>query len=461
MIAHSRKLLLRIYAVSVAQLFAIAGSIALVSWLTFQPHARGGFVNDAEYAVANLALVRHAPAQLAAELARIRTLSGARVTVYDAHGVLVASSAKPGLPALSDRELAELARRGRSLRPGPPPLLALPLAEGSLRNGYAVYEPAAPPPPPPTRTIWALAIAMLGAGVASALLARSFARPLAELASAARALGEGDLTRRVRSTRGDEFGELARTFDDMADRLALLVRAQQELLANVSHELRTPLARIRVALDIAAEGEADKARAVLGDISEDLSELERIVADVLQMARLELKSGRAASALPLRRDPALDVGALLDTVVQRFRATYPSRLLTLVRPDALPTLVADPVLLRRALENLLENARAYSDADTSIELHVELGADSLSLSVIDLGIGIAEADLARVATPFFRSDPSRARRTGGLGLGLSLARRIVEAHGGELVLESTLGRGTTATLRLPLSAAGAHSLRPA
>jgi len=281
------------------------------------------------------------------------------------------------------------------------------------------------------------------------VLARSIVKPLSQLTTVARKLGTGDLTARVHLTRSDEFGQLARAFDDMADRLTLVLRSQQELLANVSHELRTPLARIRVALDLAAEGDADTAREALTEITADLLELERLVADVLQTAKLDLSAGRAGAGLPLLRREQVDIAELVARAAERFRHAQPSRKLTLLETRETPAVVGDATLLRRALDNLLSNASAYSDADTLIELRTELSETTLSISVVDHGIGIAAADLPRIGTPFFRTDPSRARRTGGLGLGLSLARRIVEAHHGQLQVESQVEHGTTVRLVLP------------
>ena len=116
-------------------------------------------------------------------------------------------------------------------------------------------------------------------------------------------------------------------------------------------------------------------------------------------------------------------------------------------PAALPECSGDPVLLRRVVDNLLDNARKYSEAD--IVLRASHTDDQLHLVVEDRGIGIAPEDLPLVAQPFFRADKSRARKTGGLGLGLSLARRIVEAHGGSLRIESAVGVGTSVHVQLP------------
>ena len=148
---------------------------------------------------------------------------------------------------------------------------------------------------------------------------------------------------------------------------------------------------------------------------------------------------------------ALDI---VDKSVLRFRAAHPDRLLEVDIPPGLPPIDGDVVLLHRVLDNLLENAAGYSEPATAIVVTGRRVGEALVLKVIDRGVGISSADLPRVTTPFFRADRSRTRVTGGLGLGLSLARRIVEAHGGTLALESALGSGTTVTVTLPFGSRG-------
>lgn len=453
MIAPSRRLLLRIYVVSVAQLLVIAGTIALVGWLTFKFDPRGGFVRDARYVGSHVAELKDDLPALQRELSRVLQTANASLSVYGADGKLVASNVSPPLGPLRDEDWKRFEGRDHLVAQGPPPVVTLPLDARGPRAGYIRYLHPPPRHPPTNPAFWAAGIALVGAAIASMVLARSFVTPLSVLTNAARKLGAGDLTTRVHSGRRDEFGQLAAAFDDMADRLTMVLRSQQELLANVSHELRTPLARIRVALDLAAEGDAGTAQESLQEITEDLGELERLVADVLQTAKLDLAAGRAGTLLPMRRSEHVDAHQLLDSTAQRFRAKHPRRTLLVPTDAALPSLTGDALLLRRALDNLLENARAYSDEDAAIELRAEQRGEQLAIAVVDHGIGIAANDLPNIATPFFRTDPSRARRTGGLGLGLSLARRIVESHRGTLRIESELGQGTTIHILLPVETA--------
>jgi signal transduction histidine kinase len=279
-------------------------------------------------------------------------------------------------------------------------------------------------------------------------LVRQITRPLERLTHAVTKFGSGDLTVRSSMSRTDEVGDLARAFDDMAVRIERLVRSQKEFLANVSHELRTPLARVRVALEIAAEGDEAKARACLGEIGADLAELEQLVGDVLTAARLDLARGQAGSEAAALRRVTVAAAEIVEQSAARFRSLHPERHLSVEIEGVLPRIEADPALLRRALDNLLDNACAYSDVDRPVVLAARAEGDTLTVEIRDRGIGIAPADQAQLFTPFFRGDRSRARHTGGAGLGLALARGIVEAHGGTIGVESAPGEGTTFRIRI-------------
>jgi signal transduction histidine kinase len=296
--------------------------------------------------------------------------------------------------------------------------------------------------------------------VTSVAFARTLAVPLQRLAEVTRSFGRGMLDVRTGLRRRDELGQVAVAFDEMAERITLLLRSQKELIANVSHELRTPLARIRVALDLASEGDAELARESLADITTDLSELERLVEDVLTAARLDLATGQAPGATPPLRRERVESQSLLDKAAARFRTTRPHHTLEVNAEEPLPALDADPVLLRRALDNLLDNAGKYSEPGTTVRLRARPSEGGLALEVADEGIGIDASDLPHLFTPFFRSDRSRARATGGVGLGLALARRIVVAHGGTLTLESQPGTGTVARIQLPAASALASPAAP-
>jgi signal transduction histidine kinase len=379
------------------------------------------------------------PARLAAGLEKARQAFGTRMAVYR-EGRLLASNARPPLPPLSQADQDRLGAGPFRLR-GHRWAVAAPVRgepSAYLVLTYGVHPSAA-------RALSFLGAVLVALALASIPLARAIAAPLERLTAAARRLGGGDLSARVGFGGRGEVGELARAFDEMAERVERLVRSERELLANVSHELRTPLSRIRVALELAAQGDLDASRRYLAEIGADLSELEQLVADVLTAARLE---GGAAGTLPLSRQHVRGA-ELLERSAERFRAAWPGRRLEVRVDGQLPDLDADPALLRRALDNLLDNARKYSEEGEPVELSARAEGGALVAEVRDRGIGIDPEDLPRLFTPFFRTDRSRARGTGGVGLGLALAKRIVEAHGGTIEVESEPGKGTRVRVRVP------------
>ena len=461
MIPLPTRLAVRIYLVTVVAVLGPALAVFLLVKLLWAPPRHEPFPGIAQYAASKLAQRWPSTEGLREELTALRAQAGIAGAVYRWDDTLVAADGTNAGP-LSCEELDRLGQAGVMERgrdgeggPGPRPSHAIALERDGARVGYVILEPAGPPhgrPPPPGALPFLFVLVALG--VAAAVLGSTIARPLGRLAQAAHALGSGDLSARTGIDRRDEVGEVARAFDDMADRVVGLLRAQTELLANVAHELRTPLARIRVALDLAEGADAAAARESLAEIATDLGELERLVDDILATARMDLAQNTTGDgALPLRRS-RVAVEDVVAGAIQRLAQAHPGRRVEARVDPGLPALEGDPVLLRRALDNLLDNARKYSAPETKIGVRAARRGDELVLQVIDRGEGMSREDLERLFAPFFRADRSRARRTGGVGLGLTLTRRIVEAHGGSVRAESTPGVGTTMTVVLPLPASG-------
>ncbi len=441
-------LLLRIYLVALVQFVLVIAVLDFARDHVLDAPWRQGFGRNMAYLVSGWARLMDQPLALEAELAQVRKHMEAQVTFRGADGRLLASNMEAPLEPLT----AEVFRRleAQRLLPSEEPrglTVAWP-REGPVQAYARIVLPPRPEPPL-INTVVLVTLVLVCTALTSIVFARTLAVPLQRLAAVARDFGAGALGVRTGLRRRDELGQVAEAFDEMAERLTLLLRSQKELLANVSHELRTPLARIRVALDWASEGDVTRARESLKDIAEDLSELERLVEDVLTTARLDLASDQASGASPPLRLERVDTQALLDKAATRFRSARPEHRLELNVPGALPPLHADPVLLRRVFDNLLDNAGKYSEPGTTVRLRARPVESTLQVEVADEGIGIDAADLPRISTPFFRTDRSRARATGGVGLGLALVRRIVDAHGGTLSLESQPGVGTTVRVTLP------------
>ncbi|MEO5726502.1 MAG: HAMP domain-containing sensor histidine kinase, partial [Byssovorax sp.] len=318
-----------------------------------------------------------------------------------------------------------------------------------LRRGRVAFCALRPQVPPLEARHVAIACGLVLGAIATAsfLLVRSITSPLSRLARATRSFGAGDLGARAPEDRRDEIGDVARAFNEMAARIEALRRSEKELLANVSHELRTPLARIRVVVELAEDEEPKAARAYLQEIVEDLTEIERMIDDIIAVARLDSAEASAGPAYPALRFEPTHVGELLRAVVQRL-GTTPAGVALEIDAAAPTTIECDATLVRRVVANLLQNA-AFHGGGSAIEVHVGSAKDGVEIVVRDHGAGIPAADVARVFDAFFRADASRTRSTGGVGLGLTLSKRIVDAHGGSIALASELGRGTEVRVILP------------
>jgi signal transduction histidine kinase len=275
-------------------------------------------------------------------------------------------------------------------------------------------------------------------------------RPVEKLSDAMDRFGAGNLGVRSELERGDELGMLATRFDSMAARIESLIATEKELLANVAHELRTPLARIGVALDLASEGNSERARASLTEIAVDVAELETIVNDILTALRVEVNG---VASIPLHRAP-IAPSTVASEAVQRMRSRHPERPLEVAVPDSLPEIDVDPVLFRRVIDNLLENAHKYTpNRESAIRLTATQAEGSVAFEIADKGVGLSADELPHVFDPFWRSERSRNRATGGVGLGLTLVKRILDAHGGGIRVTSEVGAGTVARITVPVATA--------
>lgn len=295
-----------------------------------------------------------------------------------------------------------------------------------------------------------LATVLLVVALLSWRRVRIMAAPLERLMATARALAAGDLSARSGIERRDDVGDLARGLDQMATRLQERLRSERELFANISHEIRTPLARLRVALELCedAPGDARQTMERLQGMGTDLAELERLVENVLTSARLDL-AGSGPAAIPVH-PRSVEPGDFFHEVAARFSRHHPGNPLESRIPPGLPAAFIDPELLNRVCDNLLDNAVKYSPPHSPVTLAVKVEVGQLRMEVADRGVGVPEEDLALLFEPFFRSDRSRSRQTGGAGLGLTLCKRIIEAHGGTIAARLNQEGGMTFSFELSL-----------
>jgi two-component system sensor histidine kinase MprB len=272
---------------------------------------------------------------------------------------------------------------------------------------------------------WAFLVSGFGiaAGAAlAAVVAGAALRPVRRLTAAAETVAAtGDLTERVEASTSDELGRLATRFNAMLSALEESVGRQRRLVADASHELRTPLTAARTNVDLVREGKLpeEEVRHALDEASVELDSLTSLVSDLVELARGEERKLRL-------EDVALD--DLVSSAVERAKSRAPSA--TFVTSLAPVRVRVDPVLVERAVGNLLDNAVKYSPPGAPIEVSVRDG----EVVVADHGPGIAEEDLPRIFDRFYRSATARAKP--GAGLGLAIVREAAEAHGGQATAES-------------------------
>ncbi len=268
---------------------------------------------------------------------------------------------------------------------------------------------------------------------------RRVLRPIRHLAVGVEKIGSGNLSHRVPLGPDNELRDLAEAFNRMAERLEALLKVKEQLLLDVSHELRSPLTRLKVGLEFIPDGE-DRA-----SLSEDILEMERMVTRILDAAKMR-KSAAALNLAPIK--PA----DIIRTVWSDFKDRPPG-----VRvEDLLETeLMLDADKIETVLRNILDNALKYSSpAGKPVEVSMSMETNTLKITIEDTGIGIPEEAQPYLFEPFFRVDDSRTRKTGGYGLGLSLCRAIMTAHGGKIEIFSSPGEGTRVVLVFSLLSTG-------
>jgi two-component system sensor histidine kinase MprB len=287
---------------------------------------------------------------------------------------------------------------------------------------------------------WILLVGAIGIALAAAIaafVATAALRPVRRLTQAAETVAAtGDLTERVAVHGDDELGRLAMRFNGMLAALQESVGRQRRLVADASHELRTPLTAARTNVDLLREGKLpdEERRRALDEASVELDALTTLVSDLVELARGEERKLRV-------EDVQLD--ELVEGVVERARARAPhATFVTSLTPTQVRI---DPVLLERAVSNLLDNAVKYSPEGAPIEVIVRDG----EVIVADHGPGVADEDIPRIFDRFYRAAASRSKP--GAGLGLAIVREAAEAHGGKATVESS-PKGARFTLTLPASA---------
>lgn len=286
-----------------------------------------------------------------------------------------------------------------------------------------------------------LAAAVLLALTMVQVLARGLTAPVLELADAAREMAQGNYGRRVRVTSNDELGELGRSFNRMAAELAESDRLRRDLVANVSHELRTPISALQARLENLVDGVEQPDTEVLAAMLAQVQRLGRLVTQLLDLSRLE------AGTVPLERR-RFAVRSLLDEVAREALLHDPDALVEVSASSTL-TLDGDAERLHQVVANLLGNALRHGPPDQPVQLFARPAPGGVVIEVLDAGPGIPPEQAERVFDRFTRLDASRTANDGGAGLGLAIARWIVELHGGTITAERNEPQGARMIVTLP------------
>jgi signal transduction histidine kinase len=280
--------------------------------------------------------------------------------------------------------------------------------------------------------------------IVARFMARGMTQPLRDMASAARRMETGDYSVRVRTRSRDEVGRLAAAFNRMSGELEHLEQSRRDLVANVSHELKTPIAAIRAHLENLQDGVERPEPGTLAVMLGQAERLGRLVDQLLDLSRLE------SGEVPLRLEE-LALQPLVDELISEIAVALPGRGVTLTNgvPSDLPALSADRERIHQVLFNLVDNAVRFTPAGGTVRVSARPENGAIEIAVADTGSGIPAEHLPRLFERFYRADPARSRGGGGTGIGLAIARSVVEAHGGKITAESDPGLGSVFTFDLP------------
>jgi signal transduction histidine kinase len=385
-------------------------------------------------------------------LQRLQQTSGVHLSIVDSRGAPISSA------PLSHEEqaLAERVLQSRRSERGgevDKPLLADPIVldGGSLLVAIAeLPRPSTPTRPPGTQPLRDLALGVVISGIVCFGLARYLTAPIERLRMAAQQLSRGDLSARAgkeNERRKDEIADLVGDFDKMAVQIQSLIYAQRRLISDVSHEFRSPLTRINLALEPIRKIDNLRVATAIERVERETGRLDEMVRKLLVLSRLE-----AEGQLVEKSNLGLD--ELLQEVVldADFEAQAERRRVVLRKLESCHVF-GNEDMLRSAFENVIRNAIRYTNAETQVEVTVQRDmkneGSTVSVTVRDHGPGVPPESLEALFRPFYRLDDSRERKTGGVGLGLSITKQAVILHGGKVEAANPPDGGLEITITLP------------
>lgn len=266
------------------------------------------------------------------------------------------------------------------------------------------------------------------------LYIRHLLKPLRTLHNGVRQISGGDFDIELPKRSSDELGQLIQSFNDMARHIRNDMKARDQLLRDISHELRSPLARMLVALEFIPEGN------IRQTLKNNISALEQMTSVILEEARLDSPFGKV-------KQEKVELGSLLLEILESRKQSAPS---VLICSTAVVEIEVDKERMKMALSNVIDNAIKYSKLEGEpVKIGYASDGKWVEIVVSDSGIGISENELPFLFEPFYRVDKARRYNSGGYGLGMSLTKKIVEAHNGKISIKSSLDIGTTVTITLP------------
>ncbi|HWC16575.1 MAG TPA: ATP-binding protein [Terriglobales bacterium] len=292
-----------------------------------------------------------------------------------------------------------------------------------------------------------LVLAIIISGLICALLARYVTRPITRLRTAAQRIAAGDLKARAGtgSVQLDEVGQLVKDFDYMAERLELLIGAQQRLISDVSHELRSPLTRLKLALDLARGDSHHDLAPTLDRIEREAERLSSLVGMLLTLSRLEAGESMPQTSMVQLPDLLAEIAADVEIEAQSRGCA--------IELDRMQEcwVEGNEELLRSAFENVVRNAIRYTKPGTAVRINTRSDCNAVRIIVQDHGPGVPDSELDNLFKPFYRVDTSRERRTGGVGLGLAIAERSIKLHNGKIRAKNLSPGGFEIEISLPLA----------
>ncbi len=292
--------------------------------------------------------------------------------------------------------------------------------------------------------MFATVVSIVLASCIGFLFARNLVAPVNRITKTARVIKEGDLSARTGLRGEDEIARLGETFDEMAESMEKDRELERRLTTDVAHELRTPLMAIQSTVEAMVDGVFDADEERLGTVNSEVQRLSRLVDALLKLSRLENR----ANAM---KQEIVDVGELISSIVSTHEAFVADSGLTLeYEAEAGVRVLGDADMIRQATANLISNAVRYTPEGGHIAVRVKRGDLMASIAVQDTGIGLSPEEAKMVFSRFWRADEGRNRASGGLGIGLSVVKEIVDRHGGWVQVEGQKGQGACFTIHIPL-----------